>query len=89
LQVFIVLSVSSDIVNLSKVKCMIGAMKNLLDAQKATGSAHVVVSGPSKTGHQQDDSVARLALEMHAKRVAYKEKQAAKAAAGDGAAAQK
>jgi len=66
-----------------------GAMKNLLDAQKATGSAHVVVSGPSKTGHQQDDSVARLALDMHAKRVAYKEKQAAKAAAGDGAAPQK
>ena len=58
-----------------------GAMKSLLDAQKATGSAHVVVSGPSKTGRQQDTSVVRLAHEIHAKRLAYKEKQAAKAAA--------
>jgi len=58
-----------------------GAMKSLLDAQKATGSAHVVVSGPSKTGHQQDTSVVRLAQEIHAKRLAHKEKQAAKAAA--------
>ncbi len=52
-----------------------GSMRNLLNAQKATGSAHVVLSGSGKTSKQNDDSVARLAQEIHEKRQARKDKE--------------
>ena len=53
-----------------------GAMQNLLHVQKATGSAHVTVSSSYKnTTGQRDESVAQLALDIHNKRIAHKEKK--------------
>jgi hypothetical protein len=43
--------------------------------QKATGNAHVTVSATHKNAGERDESVAQLALEIHNKKQAWKEKQ--------------